>query len=123
MPWWRLCRSGITGHSWTGQCETASPGRWRRLSRGTPSQPANQRKASSLGSQRETNDLLIIAGIDTAVGKGWVRPDDGPTRHVVRRLQDVGAARLLIALRRQPGDDEVSLFREQKDTIIVPYQK
>src|SRR5436190_20690912 len=80
------------------------------------SRPAStfMNECDSVSRQRDTNDFLIVAGIDGFVREGGVRPDDGPARIAVDGIEQVRAADFLIFFRAEFRDDKVALFAEDK---------
>src|ERR1044072_3582227 len=54
--------------------------------------------------QGSANQLLVVAQINTAIGKGGMRPDDFPARTAVGGLQQVYPADLLVTFGGQLCD-------------------
>ena len=53
------------------------------------------------------------------VGKGRVRPQHIASGRGVGRLQQMGAADLLVVPGAKPGDDQVAVLGGQKETVAV----
>src|SRR3954469_23330596 len=61
---------------------------------------ANNKEAHSLiSSERDTDNFLIIAGIDRFVCKSWMRPNHQTTGIAINRIDQVSAADFLVIFR------------------------
>jgi hypothetical protein len=69
--------------------------------------------------QIHADDLVVIARVQPAVGKGGMRPDDRAAGIVIVRLNNVRAADLLVAFGRQPGDDQITLLVEEEEAVLI----
>src|ERR1043165_1003434 len=73
--------------------------------------------------QIHADNLLIIARIHTSIRKCRMRPQDITTRGSIGGFQQVCATQLLVTLRREVCDNQVSLFIKQKKVGAVFYNK
>src|SRR5688572_7347224 len=73
--------------------------------------------------QRHTDDFLVVPGVNGPVRERRMRPDDGAAGVAVAWVEQMRAADLLVFLRREPGDDEVTLFVEQEIAVAVFHNK
>src|SRR6266478_2261560 len=70
--------------------------------------------------QRDANNLLIIASISAAVGEGRVRPDHVAAEGFVGRIEQMGAADLLVTLGGHFREDQVAqIVKEQESVSLV----
>src|SRR5437899_2680130 len=69
--------------------------------------------------QGDADELLVVAGEDAALGEGGMGPDHVPAARRLYRVEDMGAIDLLVAVRRQFGEDQVSLVVEQDVAVVL----
>src|SRR5205807_1317571 len=69
--------------------------------------------------QRRTDQLFVVAKVNTAVGKRRVRPDYRPAGVFVGWLDEVCPAEFLIARGRQVGDDQIAVLVGEEESISV----
>ena len=69
--------------------------------------------------QVRADNLLVVARVNTAIGKGGMGPNHRPAAVFIRRLQQVRAAKLLVALRAELRNDQISSLVEQEKTVRV----
>src|SRR5687768_589024 len=105
--------AGSTREGW-GRARTLP----RRL---RPDAPAESGRSLSSGIRKIGADqLLVIAGEDVAVGKSGMRPAyRSRIRLAGGGLDELRTADLLILLRREPADDQLSLLREYPGQVAV----
>src|SRR5262249_7084664 len=77
-----------------------------------------------LGGERDTDNLLIVADEHALVGECGMYPDYGAhpvcaRRHLVRWFDHMRPADLVVALRRQLGDDEIAFLIEDEESIAL----
>ena len=73
----------------------------------------------SLLRQRDTDDIFVVTGKHTLVGKGGVGPDDGAARVGGGGFEELCAAEFFVAFRGESGDDEVALFIGEEEAVGV----
>src|SRR5688500_18504647 len=81
------------------------------------------RQATSLTllvvSHAYTDQLAVVAREDTSHREGGVRPDGHSPLDRLRRLDQFGAAELVIALGIELGEDDLALLVADDDTVAV----
>src|SRR6516165_4237540 len=75
--------------------------------------------SSLLGGQRHAHQLLVIAGEHTPVRKGRMTPPHVPAKGRARGFQHLPAADLLVTLRTELGDEEVSRLARQEEAVAI----
>src|SRR6185369_13794092 len=63
--------------------------------------------------QRGTDQFLLVASKDVAVGVGRRRPHHVPAVKGMGRIEQVNATEFLITPETQPGTDQISLVRKE----------
>src|SRR5262245_25773912 len=77
----------------------------------------------SVGGERRADDLLVVARVDVPVGVGGIQPADvhqlPPVLRRRSRLDQVGAADLLVALRTRLDDDQLAAIVVDEQAVAV----
>lgn len=73
----------------------------------------------SLFRQARTHNFLVIPHINTLVRISRMGPYHGPAKGFVRAIDQMCPAQFLILLRREPRDDEVARFAEEKIAVLI----
>src|SRR5262245_22076363 len=76
------------------------------------------RPVGSLG-QREADDLLVVSGEHALVRVGRVAPDHVPAKTLIGRVEQLRPVDLLVSLRTQPGDHQVSGLAENEVPVAI----
>src|SRR5438270_636173 len=112
----RRCRSRVARATWTSSdCRTCGAS-WRLARRGNRSTSGTRRRGA--------DQLFIIPGEDVAIGEGRVGPDHAAAlgELAAGRLDELGAADLLVPLRRQARDDQLPPLVEHPGPVLVLHE-
>src|SRR5258708_4897186 len=75
-----------------------------------------------VGAQVRPDEFFVVTGVDVAVGKGWMRPDDVATGRGIRRFKEMSAADLGVAFGGELGDDQIAFFVFDEVAVSVFHQ-
>src|SRR5262249_45996915 len=81
------------------------------------------RRSSPRPGQRDANDLLVVPGVNVAVGEGGVCPDDLPAAGGFNRVDDVSPVDLLIPFGREVRQYEVSAVVEEDEPVSLGHHE
>src|SRR5262249_36091842 len=107
-------------------------GGWSRLTSLRTASPAGRAGGGRwlLRRQGDADDLLVVADEGALTRVGRVRPhhrappaEPAPARELARRLDDVGAADLLVALGAELRNNQVALLVEQEPPVPLRRQE
>src|SRR5581483_2497884 len=66
-----------------------------------------------------TDDFLIVAGKDAAIGVGGMAPDDGPAETDADGIEELGAADFVVFLGRESGNHQIAVLAKNEEAITV----
>ena len=72
-----------------------------------------------LSSQINADKLFVVSCKHTFVSERRMAPDNGSTKCLVGWFQHMKASQFLVTVLRQPSENQVSRFVEQKEAVFV----